>query len=80
MKQPLKTALVTGGAKRIGKAIVEDLAAHGFAVAIHANESRDAAEALAATIRARGQTASVVQCDLADGGATARLIAADHSP
>ncbi|TIT11917.1 MAG: short-chain dehydrogenase, partial [Mesorhizobium sp.] len=25
------TALVTGGAKRIGKAIVEDLAAHGFA-------------------------------------------------
>ena len=29
MKKALKAALVTGGAKRIGKAIVEDLAAHG---------------------------------------------------
>ena len=28
-------ALVTGGAQRIGRAIVEDLAAHGWAVAIH---------------------------------------------
>ncbi|MCJ8148000.1 SDR family oxidoreductase [Shinella sedimenti] len=76
MKKPLKTALVTGGAKRIGKAIVEDLAANGFAVAIHANTSLDDAEALAATIRARGQMASAVQCDLADGAATAGLIAA----
>lgn len=76
LKKPLKTALVTGGAKRIGKAIVDDLAANGFAVAIHANTSLDDAEALAATIRARGQTAYTVQCDLADGAATAGLIAA----
>ncbi|WLS01879.1 SDR family oxidoreductase [Shinella oryzae] len=76
MKKPLKTALVTGGAKRIGKAIVDDLATNGFAVAIHANTSLDDAEALAATIRARGQTAYTVQCDLADGAATAGLIAA----
>lgn len=76
LKKPLKTALVTGGAKRIGKAIVDDLAANGFSVAIHANTSLDDAEALAATIRARGQTAHAVQCDLADGAATAGLIAA----
>ncbi|WLR99097.1 SDR family oxidoreductase [Shinella sumterensis] len=76
MKKTLKTALVTGGAKRIGKAIVDDLAANGFAVAIHANTSLDEAEVLAATIRARGQTAYAVQCDLADGAATAGLIAA----
>lgn len=74
LKKPLKTALVTGAAKRIGRAIVEDLAANGFAVAIHANESRDAAEAIAATIRASGGKAAVVQCDLSDGSATARLI------
>ena len=39
-------ALVTGGARRIGRAIVEDLAAHGFGVAIHCNRSRDEADAL----------------------------------
>ena len=40
MTEAVKTALVTGGAKRIGRAIAEDLAAHGFAVAIHCNRSR----------------------------------------
>lgn len=76
MKKPLKTALVTGGAKRIGRAIVEDLAAHGFAVAIHANASLDEAEALAADLRAQGRVAAAVECDLADGAATMRLIGA----
>ncbi|TJX63543.1 MAG: short-chain dehydrogenase, partial [Mesorhizobium sp.] len=37
MSKATAVALVTGGAKRIGKAIVEDLASHGFAVAIHSN-------------------------------------------
>ena len=76
LKKPLKTALVTGGARRIGRAIVEDLAANGFAVAIHANESVDEAEAIARTLTVQGATAAVVVCDLADGAATARLIAA----
>jgi NAD(P)-dependent dehydrogenase (short-subunit alcohol dehydrogenase family) len=76
LNKPLKTALVTGGAKRIGKAIVEDLAANGFAVAIHAHESVEDAETLARNLSARGATASVVQCDLSDGAATDRLIAA----
>ncbi len=55
MVQAAKTALITGGAKRIGAAIVEDLAAHGFAVAIHCNSSRDEAEALAAKISRVGR-------------------------
>ena len=76
LTHPLKTALVTGGAKRIGKAIVEDLAANGFAVAIHANESLEEAQAIARALNGRGLTAAAVQCDLADGAATARLIAA----
>ena len=45
-------ALVTGGAVRIGAAVARDLAAHGWAVAIHANRSREAADALAAEIDA----------------------------
>jgi NAD(P)-dependent dehydrogenase (short-subunit alcohol dehydrogenase family) len=76
LNMPLKTALVTGGAKRIGRAIVEDLAAHGFAVAIHANGSLEEAQALAAMLDGRGAKAAVLQCDLCDGEATAGLIAA----
>jgi len=74
LKQPLKTALVTGGAKRIGKAIVEDLAAHGFSLAIHANSSIAEAEALARALRERGLRAAALCCDLSDDAATARLI------
>jgi NAD(P)-dependent dehydrogenase (short-subunit alcohol dehydrogenase family) len=62
-----RTALVTGGAKRIGRAVVEDLAAHGYAVAIHCHRSRKAAAALAAGLAARhGVATAVVAADLAD--------------
>jgi NAD(P)-dependent dehydrogenase (short-subunit alcohol dehydrogenase family) len=74
LKTQLKTALVTGGAIRIGRAIVEDLAAHGFAVAIHANTSVEQAEALASAIRAQGGRASVVQADLTETGAVGGLM------
>ncbi|GLR49788.1 SDR family oxidoreductase [Shinella yambaruensis] len=74
MNKPPRTALVTGGAKRIGKAIVEDLVAHGFAVAIHANTSLEDAEAMARAFNAGGGSTVAVQCDLADGAATSRLI------
>lgn len=67
-------ALVTGGARRIGKAIVEDLAAHGFAVAIHCNGSMSEGEALAAAIGAKGGRAAAVQADLCDSQALSDLI------
>ncbi len=76
MKQPQKTALVTGGAKRIGKAIVDDLAAHGFSLAIHANTSIKEAEALARSLREQGVKAVALSCDLVDERATAGLIEA----
>ncbi|RVA77063.1 SDR family oxidoreductase [Mesorhizobium sp. M7A.F.Ca.CA.001.11.2.1] len=66
MSKATVTALVTGGARRIGRAIVEDLAAHGFAVAIHCNRSRSEADALAAEIIAGGGRAAVVAADLTD--------------
>ncbi|TPK61795.1 SDR family oxidoreductase [Mesorhizobium sp. B2-4-15] len=67
-------ALVTGGAKRIGKAIVEDLAGHGFAVAIHSNRSHDEADALAARINQAGGRAVAVGADLTDMADVAGLI------
>ncbi|BCH25795.1 short chain dehydrogenase [Mesorhizobium sp. L-8-10] len=66
--------LITGAARRIGKAIAEDLAAHGFGVAIHCNTARDEALGLSAAIRDRGGKAAVVQADLTDTGATAELM------
>jgi NAD(P)-dependent dehydrogenase (short-subunit alcohol dehydrogenase family) len=70
------TALVTGAAKRIGRAIVEDIAAHGFAVAIHCNGSRGEADALASRINGAGGRAAVVVADLTDMVAVGGLVAA----
>src|SRR5688572_28754841 len=75
MTAAARTALVTGGAKRIGRAIVQDLAAHGFAVAIHCNRSHREADALAAEIRGSGGRAEFVEADLIDHAATGALIA-----
>ncbi|MBN9058718.1 SDR family oxidoreductase [Kaistia sp. MMO-174] len=66
MTDEMGTALVTGGARRIGRAIVEDLARNGFAVAIHCRSSVDVAEALADDIRRQGGRALVLSADLAD--------------
>jgi NAD(P)-dependent dehydrogenase (short-subunit alcohol dehydrogenase family) len=74
MSRATATALVTGGAKRIGRAIVEDLAAHGFAVAIHCNRSRIEADALAAGINASGGRAAVIAADLTDMDAVGDLV------
>ncbi|MCO6392750.1 SDR family oxidoreductase [Aliihoeflea aestuarii] len=70
-----RVALVTGGARRIGKAIVTDLAAHGFAVAIHCNGSRTDADDLASDLIRQGGRAAVVQADLADRNALAGILA-----
>lgn len=74
MTKATATALVTGGAKRIGRAIVEDLAGDGFAVAIHCNNSRDEAEALAQAIVVAGGRAAVVAADLTDMAAAGGLV------
>ena len=46
-----KLALITGGAKRIGKGIALSLAENGFDVVIHYSESRKAAEELVAKLK-----------------------------
>ena len=71
-RSPSATAIVTGGAKRIGAAIARALAADGWHVLIHCHSSRAEAEALAAEL----VTASVVAADLADPGAADAIMAA----
>lgn len=75
-----RVALVTGGARRVGAAIVRRLAGDGWQVVIHCNTSRDEADALAAALLGAGQKAAVVQADLADRGAVDGLIAAAAQP
>jgi NAD(P)-dependent dehydrogenase (short-subunit alcohol dehydrogenase family) len=79
MTKPLESSLnvlVTGGARRIGRAIVEDLASHGFGVAIHCNRSRSEGETLRQQIVERGGRAVILQCDLLDPQAMAELVPA----
>src|SRR5260370_22296578 len=59
-------ALVTGGARRIGRAIVLALARAGYAVAIHANRSLKTAAELRDNIARGGGRALVVAAGLAD--------------
>lgn len=75
MADPQTVALVTGGARRLGEAIVRDLTANGFAVAIHCNTSRKDADRLAADICGRGGRAAVVQADLSQQETAERVIA-----
>lgn len=69
---PTRTAIITGGAKRIGGAITRALAADGWHVLIHCNQSRAEAEALATELG----NASVVAADLADPAAADIIMAA----
>ena len=71
-----RAALVTGGAKRVGRAICLALAEAGYAVAVHCNESVMEAEALADSIIIAGGRASVMSADLADPVAVEGVVAA----
>jgi NAD(P)-dependent dehydrogenase (short-subunit alcohol dehydrogenase family) len=69
-----QVALVTGGARRIGRSLVERLAREGYAVVIHCNRSVAEAESLADLIRAAGGRAAVVSADLSDAAAVGGLV------
>jgi NAD(P)-dependent dehydrogenase (short-subunit alcohol dehydrogenase family) len=68
----METAIVTGGAKRIGAELVRALAADGWHVLIHYNKARAEAEALAAEVG----NASIVQAELRDPAAAETILAA----
>ena len=69
-----RTAVVTGGAKRVGGTIAEALASAGFAVAVHCRTSIEEAEALAVRICERGGQAAVLRADLQDEASVQRLM------
>jgi NAD(P)-dependent dehydrogenase (short-subunit alcohol dehydrogenase family) len=68
-----KAALITGG-KRIGAAIAIELARNGVDVGLSYNRSRGEAEQTAEIVRALGRTCELVQVDLTDAVACARLV------
>jgi pteridine reductase len=61
-----RVALVTGSGQRLGQAIARGLAELGADLAVHFHVSREGAEALAHEVRADGNKAHLVQCDLND--------------
>lgn len=69
-----KSIFVTGGGSGLGKATAELAAASGARVTV-ADIDRDAAEAVAATIRAAGGEARAAAFDTADGAATEAAVA-----
>ena len=71
-----KAALVTGGARRIGRALVLALAEDGYGVAVHHHASRPDAEALVAEIQHTGGRAVALTADLTDEQAVKALLPA----
>ena len=61
-----KTAIVTGAAVRLGRAVALDLAGAGCDVLVHYGSHADRAEEVAGLIRAKGRRAATVRADLAD--------------
>jgi NAD(P)-dependent dehydrogenase (short-subunit alcohol dehydrogenase family) len=69
-----KRALVTGGGKRLGRAMALYLAERGHDVAVHYNASADGAEAVAGDIRRAGRQAVALQADLLDAAQARALV------
>ena len=74
-----KVALVTGGARNIGRAICRSFAAGGAAVMVNANTSRDEAERTLAMIHSGGGKAAAHIADITDPAAVAALVEATIS-
>ena len=64
-----KYALVTGGARGIGRAVCLELSAAGYAVLINCRANLEAASEVEAEVRARGGVAEVIPFDVADSAA-----------
>lgn len=71
LAEPMKSVLVTGGARRIGAEIARAFAAQGWHVVIHHSHSHDEAEALAASL----PSAETLQADFADPETGPALVA-----
>ena len=66
--------LITGAAKRIGREIALEMAAHGWDIIVHYHRSADEAKRLGEDIQAMGRSACLAEIDLADPRLAANLI------
>jgi pteridine reductase len=66
MAENRKVALVTGGARRVGRAIVERLAGAGFDIAFTYNKSRSQAQDLADSLTAAGRRIAMIHADFTE--------------
>lgn len=71
-----KTALVTGGARDIGRAIALELARNGADVVVNYHRSRESAEATVREIAALGRRAVAVEADVTRKSDVEKLVAA----
>ncbi|GAB5470018.1 MAG: SDR family oxidoreductase [Rhodospirillales bacterium] len=69
-----RTAVITGAARRIGRALALDLAQQGYAVAVHYNSSGREAQALVTEIREQGGKAVALAADLSRESEASSLI------
>ena len=70
-----RVTLVTGGAIRVGRAIVQALAAEGATIAVHHHASTDEARALVTELRGRGRRVEAFRADLTDDAQLTALVA-----
>ncbi|HET9155323.1 MAG TPA: SDR family oxidoreductase [Myxococcaceae bacterium] len=70
-----RVTLVTGGAIRVGRAIVQALAADGATVAVHHHASVEEARSLVTELRSQGRRAEAFRADLTDDVQLASLVA-----
>ena len=70
----MSTAIVTGGAKGIGRAIVEELAKSGINVVINYNKSRQLAQDLKRELRSKGYNVETYRADVSKKESAIHLV------
>ena len=74
-----RAAIVTGGSRGIGRAIVKELAARGANVAFSYSRNKDLADQLVAEIEAAGRRGVAFQADVTDADAAEKMVRAVKS-
>ncbi|MGF6481043.1 SDR family oxidoreductase [Paraburkholderia sp. JPY419] len=72
--EPPRVVLITGAARRIGRALALGFAARGWDVAVHYGASREDADEVVAQIVALGRRAVALHAELGDEAQVARLL------